>query len=711
MASQKKTIKNVYSISSTETVLEYSNGSWAIQSISNNQVTGTSTISKEEAKKKLAGIPNVRKPDTSFTVKSVARVSQTESLIQKDDGSWVLRKLGLNNDVVSEQPVSASEAKRLLANAPGEAQAQRGRVTGEGRTSASPGGAAPATVRQLEANVRALENTRRNAEGDYWLDGRWVLPSEFTARLNDAKDRLANARGMVDIGGQRAQIAEQQTTATAADQSIALGQILVQLQTKESYVDQVIATSKNRDDVSRARAWKKDLQSRASSIRTYLDKLNRTKTVDPTFVAPEVPTDQQLEQTNPEQISAGAGTTGRVTSQMPSVVAERAVPTAPPAPGTSSMGTMFPSLAGASAGQPGTTPATTPVTAPATSTTPAATTTTTGQIPAGTPTVPGGGSAGGTVGGTPSGTVPPAAGTPTSPAGGLNIPADWEKAAREAYGSYYDAIKNIPELRDFINELMSGPILSDPQFKAKLQQTNWWKTTTAAARDFVRRQVEDPATLQTQIDNSKADMRQRALALGLSVDDATLTKVVTDQIKFGWGEQVTLDYLGQQSLGTTEGAARLRQGFYGQQVREKAAQYGIPLSDVTFTNWVSKIATGSENLTSFETYVREQAKVLYPALSNGLDRGLSFTDLTSPYAVQASRILEIPAEQIDFSDPRWARAFTSRNDKGEQTQMSYGEWADYLRSDPSFGWEYTDQAKSQAYDIALEIGRMFGRAG
>jgi hypothetical protein len=169
--------------------------------------------------------------------------------------------------------------------------------------------------------------------------------------------------------------------------------------------------------------------------------------------------------------------------------------------------------------------------------------------------------------------------------------------------------------------------------------------------------------------------------------------------------------LGQQSLGTTEGATRLRQGYYGQQVRETAARFGIPLSDATFNNWVAKVATGQENMNSFEAYVRDQAKVLYPALSNGLDRGLSFTDLTSPYAVQASRILEIPAEQIDFSDPRWARAFTSRNDKGEQTQMSYGEWADYLRSDPSFGWEYTDQAKNQAYDIALEIGRMFGRAG
>jgi hypothetical protein len=336
---------------------------------------------------------------------------------------------------------------------------------------------------------------------------------------------------------------------------------------------------------------------------------------------------------------------------------------------------------------------------------------TVGQTPAGMTMVPGGSPAGGTVGGTPSGAVPPAAGTTPAAPGAWNIPADWEKAARDAYGAYYDVIKNDPEMRDFINRLMTGPQLSESQFWQELKKTNWWKSSSDYSREFQKRQLAGDQTLQTDIDNKKAVIRQQALSRGLTVDDATLTRVATDQIKFNWNDQVMIDYLGQQSLGTTEGAARLRQGFYGQQVREKAAQYGIPLSDVTFTNWVSKIATGSENVNSFEAYVREQAKVLYPALSNGLDRGLSFTDLTSPYAVQASRILEIPAEQIDFTDPRWARAFTSRNDKGEQIQMSYGEWADYLRSDPSFGWEYTDQAKSQAYDIALEIGRMFGRAG
>jgi hypothetical protein len=611
-------------------------------------------------------------------------------LVRKSDNKWYYQTV-TGGVVTTETPVKASEAR----------EAQR---------SGQP--AFRGTTADLERQIRMLEAVVPSANGRYTYGGKTYTSAGWDKLVKGFRDQLAGIRSSSETKEAEARVAEtQQASQRQRDAEIRRVRVL------RDWLQQAVVDFRDESETAMTVPAQDNLTKWSSFYKTKLDELNRylSGLQDGSMSVGSVNTDFQ-------QVSFDQGS-----RSAPMTQGMETRPAAAPVSDATAPGVIPPSglTAGArgemgidrGTGRPVVAPTGQPETPAVTETpqTPATPATSTGQTPARTGTVPTGGSTGGTVGGTTGGAVPPTGVTPGAPAapaaGTWNIPADWEKAAREAYGSYYDAIKNIPELRDFINELMTGPILSDPQFKAKLQQTNWWKTTTAAARDFVRRQVEDPATLQTQIDNSKADMRQRALALGLSVDDATLTKVVTDQIKFGWGEQVTLDYLGQQSLGTTEGAARLRQGFYGQQVREKAAQYGIPLSDVTFTNWVSKIATGSENLTSFETYVREQAKVLYPALSNGLDRGLSFTDLTSPYAVQASRILEIPAEQIDFSDPRWARAFTSRNDKGEQIQMSYGEWADYLRSDPSFGWEYTDQAKSQAYDLALEIGKMFGRAG
>ena len=609
-------------------------------------------------------------------------------LVRKSDNKWYYQTV-TGGVVTTETPVKASEAR----------EAQR---------SGQP--AFRGTTADLERQIRMLEAVVPSANGRYTYGGKTYTSAGWDKLVKGFRDQLAGIRSSSETKEAEARVAEtQQASQRQRDAEIRRVRVL------RDWLQQAVVDFRDESETAMTVPAQDNLTKWSSFYKTKLDELNRylSGLQDGSMSVGSVNTDFQ--QVSFDQGSRSAPMTqGMETSPVAAPVSDATAPGVIPPSGLTA-GARGEMGIDRGTGRPVVGPTGQPETPAVTETpqTPATPATSTGQTPATTGTVPTGGSTGGTVGGTTGGAVPPAApATPAAPAAGTwNIPTDWETAAREAYGAYYDVIKNIPELRDFVNKLMTGPELSDAQFMAQLQQTNWWKTTTATAREFARRQVQDPATLQTQIDNSKADMRQRALALGLSVDDATLTKVVTDQIKFGWGEQITLDYLGQQSLGTTEGAARLRQGFYGQQVRQKAAQYGIPLSDVTFTNWVSKIATGSENLNSFETYVREQAKVLYPSLANGLDRGLSFTDLTSPYAAQASRILEIPAEQIDFSDPRWARAFTSRNDKGEQIQMSYGEWADYLRSDPSFGWEYTDQAKNQAYDIALEIGRMFGRAG
>ena len=286
-------------------------------------------------------------------------------------------------------------------------------------------------------------------------------------------------------------------------------------------------------------------------------------------------------------------------------------------------------------------------------------------------------------------------------------PPDWEKAAIELYGGYYEVIKNIPELRQLIGEAMSGG-WSDDKFQYQLEQTTWWRTTTASARAWEEQKTRDPATLQTQVDNRVADLRNQSLTLGLRIDDASLSRLAEDSLKFGWSEEVLTNAVGMEALRSQSGVSQLRQGYYGQTVKAIASNYGIPLSDTVANQWISKLATGQENEASFQAYVRDLSKNLYPSLSGGFDRGLTFQQMTDPYAQVASNILEIPSSQVDFTDPKWAAAFTIKDDKGVQSQMSFGEWADYLRTTPSFGYEFTDSARNKAYQVANDLARMFG---
>lgn len=329
----------------------------------------------------------------------------------------------------------------------------------------------------------------------------------------------------------------------------------------------------------------------------------------------------------------------------------------------------------------------------------------TGATTTGTTTVAGGGTGGAAVGGTTTGAVPP---TPAAP-GAPVVPASWEEAAREQFGAYYEVVKNIPEVMKIIERDMTVG-LSDAQFQAELEKTTWWRTTTASARAWEEDKARDPATVQTRIDNQLATLRNQSLTLGLRLRDDVLAKLAEDSLRFGWSATVINNTLGAEALRSSGGVSDLRRGYIGQTIRATAGSYGVPLSDVTFNEWVGKIATGQENEASFQAFALDIAKNLYPSLAPALDKGVSFRAITDPYRQSAARILEINPESVDFADPKWAQAFTFRDEKGNQTMMTYGEWNDYLRTTPSFGYEYTDGAKERAFTVVNRLGELFGAA-
>ena len=199
------------------------------------------------------------------------------------------------------------------------------------------------------------------------------------------------------------------------------------------------------------------------------------------------------------------------------------------------------------------------------------------------------------------------------------------------------------------------------------------------------------------------------MAKGVRLADTTTQDLARNALRMGW-DQITLANAIGAEIVKMAPSTQVSQGYIGNKIRGDALKYGIRLSDTTFANWTEQILTGKSSDQMYNDYLLNQAKLLYPALSNGFDRGLSFGEMTDPYAQQASRLLEIPTGQIDFTDPKWAAAFSQMDKDGNQRQMTYSEWDRYLKTTPAFGFEYTDQARNQALDIAGRIGRLFGAA-
>jgi hypothetical protein len=287
-------------------------------------------------------------------------------------------------------------------------------------------------------------------------------------------------------------------------------------------------------------------------------------------------------------------------------------------------------------------------------------------------------------------------------------PVDWEAAAQEQYGAYYAIIKGVPELAELIKNAVSQK-WSDSKFTYELQQTSWYKTTSASTRTWDTNKQLDPASAQQQVDNRSATIRETALNLGVSLDDATINKLSEDSLRGSWDAQVLNNAIGSEAAKTSGGMSQLRTGFVGQQLKQTAADYGVQLSEQTFNTWVEKVARGQENTKSFQQYALNTAKALFPSIATQLDQGLTFGQITDPYKQTAARTLEINPDTIDFTDPKWSKAITFTTDKGEQRPMNSNEWGNYLRSERSLGYEYTNEARSRAYQVTSGLANLFGK--
>ena len=291
------------------------------------------------------------------------------------------------------------------------------------------------------------------------------------------------------------------------------------------------------------------------------------------------------------------------------------------------------------------------------------------------------------------------------------VPVDWRTAAQQLYPEYLAIVEDNPEIGLLLEKAIEQGY-DETRFAAELRGTTWWKTTTATAREWDLASGLDPASYQRRVDEASAEIQQEALNLGIRLSSENLAKLALQSQRLGWGAQRITNAIGMTAVeGGMEGTTQLREGYYGQQIRNVANQYGVSLAKTTFNSFVNKLAVGEETLGSFQDYVMAIGKSLYPSLSEQFDAGRTFDDVTSSYKNIAANILERDSNSIDMSSPEFVQAITYVPDSktGEQRLMNMGEWGDYLRKTESLGYQNTTEARSRAFEVSNKIANMFGR--
>jgi hypothetical protein len=140
-----------------------------------------------------------------------------------------------------------------------------------------------------------------------------------------------------------------------------------------------------------------------------------------------------------------------------------------------------------------------------------------------------------------------------------------------------------------------------------------------------------------------------------------------------------------------------------QDLTRTALANGLKLDEDQIVNFESRLKAG-EDIDAIKTTIRKTAALGMPdSVKQIVDSGVDLSTIYSPYRSILAQTLEINPNSITLDDP------TLRMAIGPDKEMSLYEYQRSLRKDNR--WQYTDQARAEAADVAKTVLKDFGFMG
>lgn len=273
------------------------------------------------------------------------------------------------------------------------------------------------------------------------------------------------------------------------------------------------------------------------------------------------------------------------------------------------------------------------------------------------------------------------------------------------YGSWVEYLDH-PEIGPLLKKAEKEGWTLDT-LKREIRKTTWYTSTARVVREFDIRRIEDPATVDQEINQNAMSIKQVASLLGGSLTDEQAQELSTNQLRLGWNAAETTRAVALEIGKGSDPEQILRRGITGESVTRVASEMAVPMSDAAINDWTKKIAFGQVTIEDFQNWAKTQASSLYPTLAADIERGFTVKSLSDPFREVASRTLGLNPNEIDFADPRWNAALNFDDGKGRRMMTLY-EWGRHLRTNEEYGYDRTPEATNKAYNMIDRLGRAFG---
>lgn len=318
-----------------------------------------------------------------------------------------------------------------------------------------------------------------------------------------------------------------------------------------------------------------------------------------------------------------------------------------------------------------------------------------GATPARAPTGPTGPTGPGGAGAGAGGGAGGGAGTKTPT---TKLPANWENKFREMFPSQawlldIDRTK-YPDVaallkKGVINRSWETPE-SQARFVAEFNNTTFYKELATTGKVRAIKQLIGDA----------------------GFDSTPFNAFVTKAMNLGW-EGDTLKFEAYREVFRKDDTGNLVNPTAVQRVQKSNDYLSVAGIGKAYFNQVSddtvqKTLTGDMTVDDVQRQQREITKARYAHLSPLIDQGLTMDDIAASFRTQAAQLLEVDPNTIDMSRADYEVAMNF-GEEGKKRVMTNGEWQKLLRTDARYGWDKTENAKSEARRLANTISQAFGR--
>lgn len=265
----------------------------------------------------------------------------------------------------------------------------------------------------------------------------------------------------------------------------------------------------------------------------------------------------------------------------------------------------------------------------------------------------------------------------------------------------------IPEIAALLTTASQGN-WSAAQLQEHLMASQWWKTTSATARQWTVLELSDPAEAARQKGAAAQQYWNIAAQEGIGMSISQMNTLLEKGLSEGW----TAQQAQQAIVGYAHNGEHLSGGIQSTQdaLKATASDYGMSVSDQTLFGWAQKIQAGTSTTDAFKDYAMRQAKSMFPTLSAAIDSGQTVREYADPYAQAAASTLGINANDVNFTQDKWRSLLQTRGTDGKLAPLSLADAQTKLMSDPVYGFDKTTNAMAAADQLKDGIAQTMGKA-